>query len=157
MRGKRYNGEKQAVGGQIPGSSVDQNDPPIPTADRLATEYKVSPATITHEVVAQLTRWWDDEVFEKYPSWDECEGSAFFSRPLLTQYFGATDENGGGGAGAYLKCVQYGIGREVLAKMLEGTETKSAIEQALAVLNLVPTGLRFETTVPPAHARAQHI
>ena len=39
--------------------------------------------------------------------------------------------------------------------MLEGTETKSAIEQALAVLNLVPTGLRFETTVPPAHARAQ--
>lgn len=90
----------------------------------------------THEVVAQLTRWWDDEVFEKYPSWDECEGSAIFSRPLLTQYFGPTDETGGGGAGAYAKCAKYGIGREVIAKMLEGTETKSAIEQALASLPL---------------------
>lgn len=49
LRGKRYNGEKQALGGQIPGSRVDQNDPPIPTADRLATEYKVSPATIKRD------------------------------------------------------------------------------------------------------------
>ena len=37
LRGKRYNGEKQAVGGQVPGTRVDQNDPPITTADRLAS------------------------------------------------------------------------------------------------------------------------
>lgn len=71
-----------------------------------------------------VRRWWDDEVFEKYPSWDECEGSGFFTRPLLTQYFGDTDENGGGGAGAYFKCAKYGIGREVISKMLEGTASK---------------------------------
>jgi hypothetical protein len=46
LRGRRYNLEKQALGGQIPGSRMDQNEPPIPTADRLAAEYFVSPATI---------------------------------------------------------------------------------------------------------------
>ena len=46
LRGKRYNAEKQSVGGQVPGTRVDQNDPPITTADRLATEYKVSAPTI---------------------------------------------------------------------------------------------------------------
>ena len=30
-------------------------------------------------------------------------------------------------AGGYATCVKYGIGREVIAKMLEGTETKSAV------------------------------
>jgi hypothetical protein len=61
--------------------------------------------THTHEVVSQLTHWWDDEVFEKYPTWEECEGSGFFSRPLLIQYFGETDENGGGGINAVLAAV----------------------------------------------------
>lgn len=46
LRGKRYNGEKQAHGGQVPGSS-SQNDNSIKSHERLAEEYKVSPATIT--------------------------------------------------------------------------------------------------------------
>ena len=43
------NAEKQAVGGQVPGTRVDQNDPPITTADRLATAYKVSAPTIKRD------------------------------------------------------------------------------------------------------------
>jgi hypothetical protein len=46
----------------------------------------------THEVVAQLTRWWDDEVFEKYPSWEECVRAEIFISPQLAGYFGATDD-----------------------------------------------------------------
>ena len=89
----------------------------------------------THEVVAQLTHWWDDVVFEKYPSWEECVRAAFFSSPQLAGYFGP-NTGGGGGYANYAQCVKYGIGREVIAKMLEGTETKTAIEQALASLPL---------------------
>ena len=53
LRGKRYNGEKltKADAGAIGGSSKDQNDPCLPesTADRLATEYKVSAPTIKRD------------------------------------------------------------------------------------------------------------
>ena len=87
----------------------------------------------THEVVAQLTRWWDDEVFEKYPSWDECEQAGFFTSLLLEQYFGKAVENG---KAHYSQSVRYGIGREVISKMLEGTETEGNIKQALASLPL---------------------
>lgn len=84
----------------------------------------------THEVVAQLTRWWDDEVFEKYPSWDSfCLGKNTMANP--DGFFG-----GEHAAGGYATCVKYGIGREVLAKMLEGTETENNIKQALASLPL---------------------
>ena len=49
LRGKRYNAEKQDHGGQVRGSR-DQNDPSIErTADRLATEYKVSAPTIKRD------------------------------------------------------------------------------------------------------------
>ena len=94
-------------------------------------------------VVSQLARWWDDEVFEQFPTWEEAvddernffgERAANFSSPL-EKWFGE-DFNGMGGPGNYAQCVKYGIGREVIAKMLEGTETKSAIEQALASLPL---------------------
>jgi len=48
LRGKRYNGEKQDKGGDR--KSIDQNDPLIEsTADRLATEYKVSAPTIKRD------------------------------------------------------------------------------------------------------------
>lgn len=87
----------------------------------------------THEVVAQLTHWWDDVVFEKYPSWDACEQAGFFSSLLLDQYFGKAVENG---KAHYSQSVKYGIGREVIAKMLEGTETEGNIKQALASLPL---------------------
>ena len=92
----------------------------------------------THEVVAQLTRWWDEEVFEKYPTWEACVGAAFFSDPNLEKYFGSSVGDGRNPAGHanYSQCAKYGIGREVIAKMLEGTETKGAIEQALASLPL---------------------
>ncbi|MCP5158800.1 MAG: hypothetical protein H6975_05180 [Gammaproteobacteria bacterium] len=50
LRGKRYNGEKKAVGEHTGNQHMerDQNDP-IPTADRLATEFKVSPATVKRD------------------------------------------------------------------------------------------------------------
>ena len=82
----------------------------------------------THEVVAQLTRWWDDEVFEKYSSWEECVGAGFFTDPNLEKYFGSAIGDGRNPAGHanYAQCVKYGIGREVIAKMLEGTETRTA-------------------------------
>ena len=34
-------------------------------------------------VVRAMMRWWDDVVFEKYPSWDECEQAGFFSGLIL--------------------------------------------------------------------------
>ena len=37
--GRRYNRTKKAVGGQIPGSRVDQIDPPLSTAAKLAAEH----------------------------------------------------------------------------------------------------------------------
>ena len=89
----------------------------------------------THEVVAQLTRWWDDEVFEKYPSWEECVRAEIFISPQLAGYFGP-NTGGGGGYANYAQCAKYGIGREVIAKMLEGTEKEGAIQQALASLPL---------------------
>lgn len=53
LRGKRYNGEKKDHGfqdaGPGRGKTMDQNDPLFSTADRLATEYKVSAPTIKRD------------------------------------------------------------------------------------------------------------
>ena len=53
LRGKRYNGEKASVGGDRGNQytvAKDQNDPlPESTADRLATEYKVSAPTVKRD------------------------------------------------------------------------------------------------------------
>lgn len=53
LRGKRYNGEKQAIpnaSGKNQHSEVgDQNDTQAKTADRLATEFKVSAPTIKRD------------------------------------------------------------------------------------------------------------
>ena len=49
LRGKRYNGEKQAHGGQVPGSSSCQSDNSAKTHEQLAEEYKVSPRTIARD------------------------------------------------------------------------------------------------------------
>ena len=50
LRGKRYNAEKKSEGApsgnQNATKQLDQNDPIERTADRLATEYKVSAPTI---------------------------------------------------------------------------------------------------------------
>jgi hypothetical protein len=50
LRGKRYNAEKKSEGApsgnQNATKQLDQNDPVVSTADRLATEYKVSAPTI---------------------------------------------------------------------------------------------------------------
>lgn len=43
--GRRYNRTKQRVGGQLP-KGVDQIEPPVTTADKLAAEHGVSPATV---------------------------------------------------------------------------------------------------------------
>lgn len=62
-------------------------------------------------------------MFEKYPTWEALEQAAIFSSLLLEQYFGSVDNENWTGIAHYAQCVKYGIGREVLAKMLEGTET----------------------------------
>ena len=70
-------------------------------------------------VVSQLARWWDDEVFERFPTWFDCINSvdqaAFFSGLDLERFFGKQDENG---IGNYAQCVKYGIGREVIVLAL---------------------------------------
>lgn len=48
MRGRLYNRQKQPVGGQIPGTRVDQSDPPS-TAERLSVELGVSAPTIKRD------------------------------------------------------------------------------------------------------------
>ena len=79
----------------------------------------------------QLVHWWDDEVFEQCPTWEACIRTGKIPRPDLERYFGEADQ---GGPGNYANAVKYGIGRRVLAKALEGTETRSAIEEALRIL-----------------------
>jgi hypothetical protein len=50
LRGKRYNGEKQAHGGQVPGSSSGQNVHSLETtAEKLSTEYNVDEKTIRRD------------------------------------------------------------------------------------------------------------
>jgi hypothetical protein len=43
--GRRYNRTKQSVGGQL-SKGVDQNEPPVSTAAKLATQHGVSEATV---------------------------------------------------------------------------------------------------------------
>ena len=77
------------------------------------------------------TAFFSSPDLERFPTWGEAvddernffgERTANFSSPL-EKWFGE-DFNGMGGPGNYAQCVKYGIGREVIAKMLEGTETK---------------------------------
>lgn len=85
-----------------------------------------------------LAHWWDDEVFEQYPTWEACVAGPLFSADQLERYFGPPIESNAGilgGAGAYKKGVKYGIGREVLAKILEGTETPLRTRLAIQVWN----------------------
>lgn len=70
LRGRRYNRLKQPLGGQLPGSRVDQNDPPS-TADRLAKEHGVSAPTIKRdgkffEEVEQLKDKYPEEIEKIY-------------------------------------------------------------------------------------------
>ena len=61
------------------------------------------------------------------------EQAGFFSSLLLEQYFGKSAENG---KAHYSQSVKYGIGRNIIAKMLEGTESEASIRQALESLPL---------------------
>lgn len=45
LLGRRYNRQKQRLGGQLP-KGVDQIEPPVSTAEKLATEHGVSAATV---------------------------------------------------------------------------------------------------------------
>ena len=98
-------------------------------------------------MVSVRREWWDDEVFEAYPTWDDAveDRCNYFAKPtaknsswvLLEKYFGKSNENG---PSHYSKSAKYGIGREVLSKML--SETKSDIEQALTSLPLTARAKR---------------
>ena len=60
----------------------------------------------------------------------ESESPSFLN---AESYFGGEGDIGGRN---YAQCAKYGIGREVIAKMLDGTEKEGAIQQALASLPL---------------------
>ncbi|HYQ92457.1 MAG TPA: hypothetical protein VES89_10390 [Candidatus Competibacteraceae bacterium] len=77
--------------------------------------------------------WFDDDVFEQCPTWDDCERAGKIPRPSLEQYFGPYDKNKTG-PGNYAQAVKYGVGRRVLAKALEGSESEDNIEEALREL-----------------------
>jgi hypothetical protein len=97
------------------------------------------------EMVEARRTWWDDKVFESYPTWedaveDRCHFFAQWSgkipRPLnkpvtstLEKYFGPVVH---GGPGAYAKSVETGIGRRVLRKMFPDEITEDAIREAMA-------------------------
>jgi hypothetical protein len=82
------------------------------------------------KVVSQLTHWWDDVVFEQFPSWEEIKAGENarlnVEDSYLHVFFGGEGDEGGRN---YAQCVQYGIGRRVIAKMLEGTELAELVRQ----------------------------
>lgn len=119
----------------------------------------------THEIVTQLAAWWDDKVFNEYPTWEEAvedrcnffevKAGNFTSLNLLNEYFTGHGEVG---ARAYARCVKYGIGREVIEKMLAGAEKQSDIKEALT--SLEPTarrkrGLELKAAEERAKAEAE--
>jgi len=117
--------------------------------EALAYENSIHRNKVAHcnEMVSVRREWWDDEVFEAYPTWDDAveDRCNYFAKPtaknsswvLLEKYFGKSNENG---PSHYSKSAKYGIGREVLSKML--SETKSDIEQALTSLPLTARAKR---------------
>ena len=99
------------------------------------------------QMVSVRREWWDDEVFEAYPTWDDAlddECNYFGVRMVknnhlkLREYFGV---DGDIGARNYARCVKYGIGHEILSKMLP-SETNSDIKQALTSLPLTARAKR---------------
>jgi len=116
--------------------------------EALAYENSIHRNKVAHcnEMVSVRREWWDDEVFEAYPTWDDAveDRCNFFgvkaaknSSLKLREYFGG---DGDIGARAYSRGVKYGIGREILSNML--SETKSDIEQALTSLPLTARAKR---------------
>ena len=118
----------------------------------------------THEIIHQLMHWWDDVVFEKYPAWgkllkanqnnDLQDRAVKINRPELESYFGKQES----GIGNYAQGVKYGIGSEVIAKMLSGAEKQSDIKEALT--SLEPTarrkrGLELKAAEERAQAEAE--
>ncbi|MBK8752939.1 MAG: hypothetical protein IPL99_15495 [Candidatus Competibacteraceae bacterium] len=71
---------------------------------------------VTERTVRNKTRI--GEVFEKYPSWEECVGAGFFTDPNLEKYFGSAIGDGRNPAGHanYSQCVKYGIGGDYSAR-----------------------------------------
>lgn len=119
----------------------------------------------THEIIHQLMHWWDDVVFEKYPTWGKarlaCRNNSLvnvadnFSCNLmnLVDFEGYFSNEG-----RYGESVKYGIGWEVIAKMLSGAEKQSDIKEALA--SLEPTtrrkrGLELKAAEERAKAEAE--
>lgn len=108
----------------------------------------------THEIVHQLMHWWDDVVFEKYTTWFDCleseDRAVKFNRSDLEAYFGPQES----GIGHYTQSVKYGIGHEVIAKMLSGAEKQSDIKEALTALE--PTTRVLETD-PTAYVLSANV
>jgi len=117
--------------------------------EALAYENSIHRNKVAHcnEMVSVRREWWDDEVFETYPTWDDAvdDRCNFFASPtgkntswvVLEKYFGKSNENG---PSHYSKSSKYGIGREVLSKML--SEKSDDIKQALTALPLTARAKR---------------
>lgn len=87
----------------------------------------------SNEVVYQTMHWWDDGVFEEFPTWYDCinnveQAQYLLSLSELEHYFGKQNENG---PGHYAQCVKYGIGETVLSKMLGDAVSLTEIRESL--------------------------
>jgi len=86
-----------------------------------------------NEVVYQTMHWWDDGVFEEFPTWYDCINNVEQAQYLLSwseleHYFGKQNENG---PSHYAQCVKYGIGETVLSKMLGDAVSLTEIRESL--------------------------
>ena len=114
----------------------------------------------SNEVVYQTMHWWDDEVFEEFPTWYDCinnvdQAQYLLSLDELEHYFGKQNENG---PGNYAQCVKYGIGENVLAKMLRDAVSLTEIRESLTsqeVTDRRKRGLELKAAEERAKAEAE--
>lgn len=87
LRGLQYTLEKKEHGGQIPGS-MGQNDPSLTTAERIAEQHHVSPATVKRD--AKFA-----EAVDQLPPEEKKEVLSGKSEKTKSELIGRTDTNGG--------------------------------------------------------------
>jgi len=97
-------------------------------AMRLENSVRRNMNKTNNELVYQCMHWFDDKVFEQYPTWDDVKRSGIFTTPDLEEFFG--DESSG--PGNYTSCVESGIGRKNIAKFTGLNENE--VKESLASL-----------------------
>jgi hypothetical protein len=80
--------------------------------------------------VKQAKKYFDD-MFVRYPTWDDAKRGGEFPTPLLCEWFGPE----GQAQGNYAQSVKEGVGRKVLTKFLGGVfEQGDLVKDALALI-----------------------